>query len=57
MDMLFADLTEIPEADIGSAVELWGGQVAVDEVARAADTIGYELLCAIARRVPMVQVD
>lgn len=57
MDMLFADLTEIPEADVGSPVELWGEQVAVDEVARAAGTIGYELLCAIARRVPMVQVD
>ncbi len=57
MDMLFTDLTDIPEADIGSPVELWGEQVGVDEVARAAGTIGYELLCAIARRVPMVQVD
>ena len=53
MDMLFADLTDIPEADIGSPVELWGQQVAVDDVARAADTIGYELLCAVTRRVPM----
>lgn len=53
MDMLFADLTDIPEADIGSPVELWGAQVPVDAVASAADTIGYELLCAVTRRVPM----
>lgn len=56
MDMLFADLTNIPEADIGSAVELWGAQVPVDTVAQAADTIGYELLCAVARRVPVVEI-
>ncbi|MBU3736324.1 MAG: alanine racemase [Methylobacterium sp.] len=53
MDMLFADLTGIPEADVGSPVELWGAQVPVDAVAQAADTIGYELLCAVTRRVPM----
>ena len=53
MDMLFADLTDIPEADVGSPVELWGTQVPVDAVAAAADTIGYELLCAVTRRVPM----
>lgn len=51
MDMLFADLTDIPEADVGSPVELWGTQVPVDEVAKAAGTLGYELLCALAPRV------
>ncbi len=51
MDMLFADLTDIPDADIGSPVELWGAQVPVDEVAKAAGTVGYELLCALAPRV------
>jgi alanine racemase len=54
MDMLYADLTELPAADIGSPVELWGTQVPVDVVAQAAETVGYELLCAIARRVPVV---
>lgn len=54
MDMLYVDLTEIPEADIGSPVELWGAQVPVDAVAEAAGTIGYELLCALARRVPVL---
>ena len=38
---------------IGATVELWGAQVPVDEVAAAAGTIGYELLCAVAPRVPM----
>lgn len=52
MDMLFVDLTDIPEANIGSPVELWGDQVSVDTVAEACDTVGYELLCAVAARVP-----
>jgi len=52
MDMLYADLTDVPEADIGSPVELWGVQVPVDAVAGAAGTVGYELLCAVAPRVP-----
>jgi alanine racemase len=55
MDMLYADLTELPAADIGSPVELWGTQVPVDAVAQAAETVGYELLCAIARRVPVME--
>jgi len=53
MDMLFADLTDLPEAGIGSAVELWGSQVPVDTVAEASGTVGYELLCALAPRVPV----
>lgn len=53
MDMLFCDLTDIPEADIGAAVELWGVTVPVDAVAEASGTVGYELLCAVAPRVPM----
>jgi alanine racemase len=53
MDMLFADITDIPQVNIGSPVELWGNQVPVDTVAEAAGTVGYELLCAIAPRVPV----
>jgi alanine racemase len=52
MDMLTVDLTEVPEADIGSPVVLWGDGLPVDEVAEAASTVGYELLCAVAPRVP-----
>lgn len=51
MDMLFCDITDIPQANIGAPVELWGNTVPVDEVANACGTIGYELLCALAKRV------
>jgi alanine racemase len=55
MDMLCVDMTDIPDAGIGSPVELWGASIAVDEVALAAGTVGYELLCAIAPRVPVME--
>ena len=57
MDMLFCDLSNIPEADVGSPVELWGNQIPVDAVAEASDTVGYELLCAISSRVQIKVVD
>lgn len=57
MDMLAVDLNPIPNAQIGSAVELWGKTVLVDQVAHAAGTIGYELLCALAKRVPIVCIN
>jgi alanine racemase len=53
MDMLTVDLTPCPAANIGSTVELWGEHIKVDEVAEPSGTIGYELLCAVARRVPV----
>jgi alanine racemase len=37
---------------VGSTVQLWGNQISIDEVAHAAGTIGYELMCALAQRVP-----
>lgn len=49
MDMLFVDLTDIPAASIGSQVELWGNQVAANDVAKAAGTIAYELFCNVKR--------
>lgn len=54
MDMITVDLTDLPGAKLGDPVELWGGQVSASEVARAADTIPYELTCGITRRVPLV---
>lgn len=56
MDMLCVDLTDAPAARVGSEVELWGARVPVDEVAIAAGTVGYQLLCALAQRVPVVEV-
>ena len=55
MDMLTIDVTDVPEAQLGSEVELWGSHIPVNEVARRCGTIGYELLCAIALRVPIVE--
>lgn len=57
MDMLAVDLTPVPEAGMGSEVTLWGrgpggAVLPIDEVAQAAGTIGYELMCALAPRVP-----
>lgn len=53
MDMITVDLTPCSEARIGSQVELWGNQVKIDDVAYASSTIGYELMCGLARRVPV----
>ncbi|TFZ01831.1 alanine racemase [Ramlibacter humi] len=58
MDMLTVDLTPVPQAGFGSEVTLWGrasnGQVlSIDEPARAGGTLGYELMCAVAPRVPV----
>jgi len=57
MDMIAVDLTVVPAAGLGSEVTLWGEgpagtRLSIDEVARAAGTIGYELMCALAARVP-----
>lgn len=58
MDMLTVDLTPVPQAGFGSEVTLWGRAgsgivLSIDEVARAAGTVGYELMCALAPRVPV----
>ena len=59
MDMITVDLTPVPQAGFGSEVTLWGragngAVLAIDEPARAAGTVGYELMCALAQRVPVV---
>ena len=58
MDMITVDLTPVPHAVFGAEVTLWGragnGQILpIDEVARAGGTVGYELMCALAQRVPV----
>ncbi|MCU0928640.1 MAG: alanine racemase [Burkholderiaceae bacterium] len=58
MDMLAVDLGPVPQAGLGSEVTLWGdgpngARLPIDEVAHAAGTIGYELMCALAPRVPV----
>jgi alanine racemase len=55
MDMLMVDLDDIPEAGVGAPVTLWGEGLSCDEVAAAAGTVSYELLCALAPRVPRLE--
>ncbi len=53
MDMLCVDLTAIPPARAGSLVTLWGAGLPIEQVAAAAGTISYELMCALTARVPV----
>ncbi|MCE9639134.1 MAG: alanine racemase, partial [Betaproteobacteria bacterium] len=55
MDMLCVDLTSVPAARVGTPVELWGEALPADEVAAAAGTVSYELICALAPRVPVIE--
>ena len=57
MDKICVDLGDVPNAAIGSPVTLWGEDLPADDVASAADTISYELFCALAARVPVAEVD
>ncbi|MCX7203711.1 MAG: alanine racemase [Burkholderiales bacterium] len=53
MDMITVDLEPVPQAQVGASVELWGDRVPIDLVAAHAGTIGYELMCGLAPRVPV----
>ncbi len=55
MDMIVVDLTGVPQAGVGTPVVLWGTGLPIDEVSAAAETVSYELLCAVAPRVPIVE--
>jgi alanine racemase len=57
MDMLCVDLSECADAGVGTPVVLWGEGLPVDTVAAAAGTSSYELLCALAARVPVEETD
>jgi alanine racemase len=58
MDLTMVDLTEVAAAEVGDEVILWGGageaMISVNDVARLAQTISYEMLCTVGRRVPRV---
>ena len=56
MDMLCVDLTHLPDATIGTPATLWGAGLSADEVAASAGTVSYELLCALAARVPVSEI-
>ncbi|MDA9272185.1 alanine racemase [bacterium] len=51
MDMITIDLTHCPGVQLGDCVELWGDHIPVEDIARSAETIGYELICKVTSRV------
>ena len=55
------DVTDVPEAAVDDVVTLFGRDgeavLPIEEMARKAGTINYELTCAVAPRVPRVYVD
>jgi alanine racemase len=53
MDMIAVDVTELPPVSVNERVELWGAHLPVEELARAAGTIPYELVCGVSQRVPI----
>jgi alanine racemase len=62
MDMLAVDLSPVPQAGFGSEVTMWGRAASgavlpIDEVAASAGTLSYELMCALAPRVPVAVAD
>lgn len=57
MDLITIDLRQHPEAAIGDEVVLWGPQLPVEAIGERADTIGYELICGMTRRVDFVERD
>lgn len=57
MDMLTVDLRDQPDARVGDPVVLWGRGLPAEEIAQCAETIAYELLCGVTRRVPFHECD
>lgn len=51
MDMIAIDVTDLPAVSVGDPVTLWGDSVPVEDIARAAGTIPYELICNVSQRV------
>ena len=56
MDMCMIDLSDKPDVQVGSDVEIFGQRSRVDDLAALAGTIPYELTCAVSKRVPRVYV-
>ena len=54
MDMCMVDLTDLPDVKAGDEVEIFGAESDLNAISRAAQTIPYELLCAVSKRVPRV---
>ena len=57
MDMMTIDLSDCGNVVEGDVVQLWGSALSVDAVAHWAQTIAYELLCAVSPRVPRITIN
>lgn len=57
MDMICVDLSDQSAAKPGDPVVVWGDRLPVEEVARYAGTIPYELVCKVTRRVRQIVID
>lgn len=57
MDMITVDLRPVPQARVGDPVVFWGSGLPVEQIARRADTVPYELLCAVRVRARFVEAD
>jgi alanine racemase len=57
MDMTLLDVTDLPNVKPGDRVEVFGEQIFVSEIARLCETIPYEIMTGISRRVKRVLVD
>ena len=53
MDMIAVDVTDLPPVHVGERAELWGTALPVEELAAAAGTVPYELVCGVSQRVPL----
>ena len=57
MDMCMADVTDVPDAAVNDEVEIFGEHNDLEVLSAAAQTIPYELLCAVSKRIPRVYID
>lgn len=57
MDMCMVDLTDLPQVQPGDKAEIFGTNAELNTLSRAAQTIPYELLCSVSKRVPRVMKD
>lgn len=54
MDMSMIDLSKLPDIDVGDEVEIFGKHNSIENMAKLAGTIPYELTCAVSKRVPRI---
>lgn len=54
MDMCMIDLSDLPDVNLDSLIEIFGARSSVETLAAVAETIPYELLCSVSKRVPRI---